>query len=164
MRDVSPSIAPSHRFQFGMNSMNNLLSQMPKKPVLNIRCQTRADIKNAIQMLGQWVLYKIQHDSILTRQILGTQLVAGLSRLAYEWWRWLPQEAGNEILSANDADQQMLHGLSKELYGPNYKEDYDHLASIFMSARLCDLSKSEEYFCYMQNLLVSSSKSTKQHT
>ena len=83
MRDVSPSIAPSHRFQFGMNSMNNLLSQMPKKPVLNIRGQTRADIKNAIQMLGKWVMYKTQQDSILTGQSLGTHLVVGLSGLAY---------------------------------------------------------------------------------
>ena len=30
-----------------------------------------------------------------------------------------------------------------------------------MSPRLCDLSRSEEYFCYMQNLLVSSVKSGK---
>ena len=132
MRDVSPSIAPSHRFQFGINSMNNLLSQMPEKPILNIQCQTRADIKNAIQMLGQWFLYKIQHDSILTRQILGTQLVAGLSGLAYEWWRWLPQEAQNEMISA---DEQILHGLSKEFYGPDDKEYYDHLDSLFMSSR-----------------------------
>ena len=29
-----------------------------------------------------------------------------------------------------------------------------------MSPRLCDLSRSEEYFCYMQNLLVSSGKSS----
>ena len=28
-----------------------------------------------------------------------------------------------------------------------------------MSARLCDLSKSEDYFCYMQNRLVSLGKS-----
>ena len=137
---------------------------MPEQPVLNIQCQTRANIKNAIQMLGQWVLYKRQQDSSLTGQSLGTQLVAGLPGLAYEWWRWLPQEARNEMLSVDDVDQQILRGLSKEFYGPNDKEDYDHLASLFMSARLCDLSKSEEYFCYMQNLLVSSGKSTKQHT
>ena len=93
MPDVSPSTTPSHRFQFGINSMNNLLSQMPEQPVLNIQCQTRANIKNAIQMLGQWVLYKRQQDSSLTGQSFGTQLVACLSSLAYEWWRWLPQEA-----------------------------------------------------------------------
>ena len=28
-----------------------------------------------------------------------------------------------------------------------------------MSARLCDLSQSEQYFCYMQQLLISSGKS-----
>ena len=66
---------------------------MPEQPVLNIQCQTRADIKNAIQMLGQWVLYKKHQDNNLTGQSLGTQLVVGLSGLAFEWWRWLPQEA-----------------------------------------------------------------------
>ena len=104
MPDVNPSTTPSHRFQFGINSMNNLLSQMPEQPVLNIQCQTRADIKNAIQMLGQWVLYKKHQDSNLTGQILGTQLVVGLSGLAFEWWRWLPQEARNEMLSVDDDD------------------------------------------------------------
>ena len=68
-------------------------------------------------MLGKWVLYKRQHDSSLTSQRLGTQLVAGLSGLAYEWCRWLPQEAQNEMLSTDDADQQILRGLSKEFYG-----------------------------------------------
>ena len=63
------------------------------------------------------------------------------------------------MLSTDDAYQQILHGLSKELYGPDDKEYYDNLASLFMSSRLCDLRKSEEYFCYMQNLLVSSGKS-----
>ena len=85
MPDVNPSIAPSDRFQFGINSMNNLLSQMPEQPVLNIQCQTYADIENAIQMLGQWVLYKKHQDSNLTGQCLGMQLVAGLSDLAFEW-------------------------------------------------------------------------------
>ena len=77
---------------------------MPEQLVMNIQCQTGADIKNAIQMLGQWVLYKKHQDSNLTSQSLGMQLVAVLSRLAFEWWRWLPQEARNEMLSADDAD------------------------------------------------------------
>ena len=38
MPDVSLSTTPSHRFQFGINSMNNLLSQMPEQPVLNVQC------------------------------------------------------------------------------------------------------------------------------
>ena len=110
-------------------------------------------------MPRQWVLYKKHQDSNHTGQSLGMQLVAGLSGLAFEWWRWLPQEARNEMLSADDADQQILQGLSKEFYGSDDKEEYDHLDSLFLSARLCDLSKSEDYFCYMQNLLVSSGKS-----
>lgn len=60
------------------------------------------------------------------------------------------------MLNGADADQQILTALAKEFYGPNENEDYEHLASLFMSAKICDLNKSEEYFCYMQKLLISS--------
>ena len=63
------------------------------------------------------------------------------------------------MLSVDDADQQILQGPSKEFYAPDDREYYDQLDSLFMSSRLCDLKKSEDYFCYMQNLLVSSGKS-----
>ena len=55
------------------------------------------------------------------------------------------------MLNAGDADQQILTSLSKEFYGPDENEYYEHLAFLFMLARICDLNKSEEYFCYMQN-------------
>lgn len=61
MQDASS--APSHKFHFGINGMNNLMSHMPEQPVLNIQCQSRAEIKSAIQLLGQWVLYKKTQDS-----------------------------------------------------------------------------------------------------
>ena len=60
------------------------------------------------------------------------------------------------MLNAWDANQQILTALGKEFYGPDENEDYEHLASLFMSARICDLNKSEEYFYYMQKLLISS--------
>ena len=60
------------------------------------------------------------------------------------------------MLNARDADQQILTALDKEFYGPDENEDYEHIASLFMSARICDLNKSEEYFCYMKKLLISS--------
>ena len=60
------SKAPNPRFQFGINSMNNLVSQMPDQPVLNIQCQPRDDIKIAIQMLVQWTLYKRTQNDTLT--------------------------------------------------------------------------------------------------
>ena len=50
MPDASKASNP--KFQFGVNTMNNLLSQMPDQPVLNIQCQSQNDIKTAIQMLG----------------------------------------------------------------------------------------------------------------
>ena len=37
----------------------------------------------------------------------------------------------------------------------------NRLAYLFMSARICDLNKSEEYFCYMQKLLISSGNANK---
>ena len=63
------------------------------------------------------------------------------------------------MISAEDADQQILKALGKEFYGPDEREDYEHLASLFMPARLCNLAQSEEYFYYMQQLLISSRKS-----
>ena len=110
-------------------------------------------------MLGKWTLYKRTQDDTLTGQQLAGQIIVGLSGLANEWWRWLPQEARNEMLSAEDADQQLLKALGKEIYGLDEREDYEHLASLFMSTQLCNLAQSEEYFCYMQQLLSSSGKS-----
>ena len=66
IRMSDASKAPTPRLQFGINSMNNLVSQMPHQPVLNIQCQPRDDIKTAIQMLGQWMLYKRTHNDTLT--------------------------------------------------------------------------------------------------
>ena len=63
------------------------------------------------------------------------------------------------MLSTEDADQQILKALGKEFYGSEEREDSKHIASLFMSARLCDLAQSEQYFCYMQQLLISSGKS-----
>lgn len=53
------------------------------------------------------------------------------------------------MLNAGDAA-----ALGKEFYGPDENEDYEHLASLFMSAKICDLNKSEEYFYYMRKLLI----------
>ena len=84
-------------------------------------------------MLVQWTLYKRSQNDTITGQQLAGQIIAGLSGLANEWWRWLPQEARNEMLSAEDADQQILRALGKEFYGSDEREDSKHLASLFMS-------------------------------
>ena len=112
--------------------MNNLVSQIPNQPVLNMQFQPRVDIKTTIQMLGQWTLYKRTQNDTLTGQQLADQIIAGLSGLANEWWRWLPQEARNEMLFAEDADQQILKALGKEFYGSEEREDSEHHASLFM--------------------------------
>ena len=65
------------------------------------------------------------------------------------------------MLNAEDADQQILTALGKEFYGLNENEYYEHLASLFILARICDLNKSEEYFCYMQKMFISSGNADK---
>ena len=62
------------------------------------------------------------------------------------------------MMNATNADQQILRALSKQFHGGDDQDDSDHLASLYMSARLCNLSQAEEYFCYMQRLLISSEK------
>ena len=37
-------------------------------------------------------------------------------------------------------------------------DEQDHYASLFMTARLCNLAQVEEYFCYMQKLLIRAGK------
>ena len=152
--DTSPSSVPCS-LSFGMNRINNLISQMPDQLVLNIQCQSSTQIRSAIQLLSNWLLYKRTQDNTITSQQLALQLVAIFSGLASKWWRWIPQESREEMLNAEDADQQILTALGKEFYGLDENEDYEQLASLFMSARICDLNKSEEYFCYMQKLLIS---------
>ena len=141
----SPKLSTS----FGINTIHNIITSMPEQPVLNIQCQSRSQIKDAITMMFHWAVYKRMQDPTITGQTLGAQIVAGLSGLANDWWRWLPQEARNELLNANDADQQILLALGKEFHGADDVDDSDHLASLYMSAHLCDLSQEETYFCYM---------------
>ena len=93
--------------------MNNLISQMPDQLVLNIQCQSCTQIRSAIQLLLNWVLYKRTQDNTITGQKLALQLVAGFSGLASEWWRWIPQESREEMLNAEDADQQIFTALGK---------------------------------------------------
>jgi len=82
--------------------------------------------------------------------------VAGFFGLAYEWWRWLPTETKHEILNAEDADMQVLQALSTQFYCSADHQDLEHLASIYMSQRLCDISMHEKYFCDIQRLLIES--------
>ena len=62
------------------------------------------------------------------------------------------------MMNANDVDQQVLRALSKQFHGGDDQDDSDNLASLYMSARLCNLSKAEEYLFYMQIFLISSGK------
>ena len=64
------------------------------------------------------------------------------------------------IIAAN-AGQQILTTLGKEFYGHDENEDCEHIAYLFMSTRICDLNKSEKYFCYMQKLLITSGNADK---
>ena len=110
--DTSPSSVP-RSLSFGINGMNNLMSQMPDQPVLNIQCQSCAQIRSVIHLLSNWVLYKITQDNTITVQKLALQLVARFSGLASEWWRWIPQESREEMLNGEYAHQQIRTALGK---------------------------------------------------
>ena len=62
------------------------------------------------------------------------------------------------MLAARDADQQILKALIKQFYGEDNGDMTNHYASMFMTARLCNLSQAQQYFCYMQKLLISAGK------
>ena len=65
----------------------------------------------------------------------------GFYGLVAKWWCWVPQEKRNEMLGANGVDDQILKALGRLFYGLEDDEDYDHIISIFMSKRLCNLSQ-----------------------
>ena len=79
--DTSPSSVP-RSLSFGINGMNNLISQLPNQFVLNIQCQSHAQIRSTIQLLSNWVLYKRTQDNTITGQQLALQLVTRFSGLA----------------------------------------------------------------------------------
>jgi hypothetical protein len=161
MIKVAGPSALSHKFRFGIDCVNKLISQMPKQPIFNIVCQKSSKIRVDIRLLGNWLIYKKSQDSTISLQQLTIQIITCFLRIAREWWRWLPQETRDEMLASPDADQQILSAIGRQFYGPNNDEDYDHLTSLFMSQRLCDLEKHEQYFCYMQNLLITSGNADK---
>ena len=100
----SASTGPKFYTNFGVTSMNNLISQMPEHPVLNIGCQSCEEIKAALNLLQNWTIAQRTRDASLTSLYLANHIVAGFSGLAAEWWRHLPQEAKNNMLAARDAD------------------------------------------------------------
>ena len=58
------------------------------------------------------------------------------------------------MLNVDDADQQILQALGREFHGADDHDESDHMDSLYISARLCDLSQAEAYFYYMQRLLI----------
>ena len=46
------------------------------------------------------------------------------------------------MLNVGDGYQQILTTLGKEFYGLDENEDYEHLQSLFISSKICDLNKS----------------------
>ena len=52
----SASAGPKFYTNFGVTSMNNLISQMPNHPVLNIGSQSREEIKASLNLLQNWTI------------------------------------------------------------------------------------------------------------
>ena len=127
---------------------------------MNINCQSRDAIHDSLNLLFHWTLSKKAQNPEISGQQIATLLVTGLTGLANEWWRWLPQRVRDDILNSDDADQQLLKSLATQFHGGDDEDDADHLASLFMSTRLCNLSQVDEYFCYMQKLLIRAGKAS----
>ena len=127
---------------------------------MNIDCQSRDAIHDSLNLLFHWTLSKKAQNPEISGQQIAILLVTGLTGLANEWWRWLPQRVRDDILNSDDADQQLLKSLASQFHGGDDEDDADHLSSLFMSARLCNLSQADEYFCYMQKLLIHSGKAS----
>ena len=117
--------------------------------MININCQTRDESISAIQLLCHWTIAQRLKNASLTGQHLGGMIVAGFSGLTSDWWENIPANARNAMLFADDGDQQILKALSKKFHGEDEIDERDHYASLFMTARLCNLAHVEEYFCYM---------------
>ena len=96
---------------------------MPEHHVLNIQCQSREEIKTAITLLFHWTIAQRTKNSSLTGQYLGSLIIFGLSGLASDWWRFLPAQTRNELLLANDVDQQILKALGKQFHGDDQIDD-----------------------------------------
>ena len=116
---------------------------MPDHPVLNIGCQSHEEIKATLNLLQNWTIAQRTIDATLTGLYLANHIVAGFFSLAAEWWRHLPQKEKNNMLAARDADQQILKALIKQFYGEDNGDMTDHYASMFMTARLCNLSQAQ---------------------
>ena len=55
----------------------------PRGTLLNIQCQSRAQIITTIQRLTNWVLYKRSQDNTITSQKIALQLVAGFFKISF---------------------------------------------------------------------------------
>jgi len=86
---------------------------MLEQHVLNIACQNRVEIRDVIQLLGNWVTYKKTQDLVTTPQQITFQLVVGFSSLAHEWWQWFPQETRNEMLAKTYVEEKILSTIGR---------------------------------------------------
>ena len=74
-----PSVAPSHIFHFGINGINNLISQMLKKLILTIECQFITKMYDSIGLPRNWVTYMKSQDPTIFAQQHVVHLIVGLS-------------------------------------------------------------------------------------
>ena len=112
MSEREPTQGPWIPLSFSTHTFNNIISQMPEHPVLNIDCQSRDAIHDSLNFLFHWTLSKKAQNPEISGQYIATLLVTGLTGLANEWWRWLPQRVRDDILNSDDADQQLLKSLA----------------------------------------------------
>jgi hypothetical protein len=67
MDSIMKTIPTSQEYSvgIGISGLSKLISVMPDHPILHIECQPFEEIKNAIQMLDNWVIHKRAQDTTL---------------------------------------------------------------------------------------------------
>jgi len=121
----------------GISGLGKIITAMPDQPIINLDCQSRQEIKNALQLLFNRVVHNKVQDTMLTSKYLATQLIAGFIRLVHDSWRLLQEATKNGILNSSTVDNDLIIALGHQFL--DEQDDYEHMISLFFSERLCNL-------------------------
>jgi hypothetical protein len=80
---------------------------------------------------------------------MATQIINGFTCHAATWWRWLSEQAKDDMLRVPKINELILQAPTTQFYGTKVAIDAKDAASLFMSQILCALSHHENNFCYM---------------
>jgi hypothetical protein len=89
---------------------------------------------------------------------MATQIINVFTVHIATLWRWILEQAKDDMLRDPKEDEVVLQAFTIQFYGIEVETYAEPASSLFMSHRLCDLSHHEKYLCYMQKLIIESRK------